>query len=154
MTTKAKRHTHKYYRAQLSIGRIWACALPDCNHFMPPHYTELIESKSSICWNCGESFEMDKDRMKMDKPQCHSCSPSLDTIIQKELETTESTSHSPFTKTPIHKPIAPTQPTISVKLAEDMPMCKQCGTWRASPSNTEDLCLMCFTNNITIKGSK
>jgi len=73
MATKAKRHIHKYHRVDLGGTEVWACALSDCNHFMPPHYTKLVEGKSSICWNCGESITLNKSNMIDDEPKCNDC---------------------------------------------------------------------------------
>ena len=71
--SQAKRHTHKYYRAEVAWGRVWACALPDCHHYMPQHMESLMNGKSSICWECGEKFVMTPASMEMDKPVCASC---------------------------------------------------------------------------------
>lgn len=70
---KARRHTHKYYRADFRFGRVWACALPDCNHYMPQHMEDFVNGKFSICWQCGEQFKMNPISMKMDQPVCEEC---------------------------------------------------------------------------------
>lgn len=74
MSTKSKRHTHKYYRVDLGSYKVWACALPDCMHHMPPHYNNLVEGKNSFCWKCGEMFVLNTINMKRDKPLCDDCS--------------------------------------------------------------------------------
>lgn len=69
-----KRHkTHKYHRIQLDFGRVWACALSDCTHYMPKHMENLVEGKQSFCWNCNEIFILDSISMKDDKPICINC---------------------------------------------------------------------------------
>lgn len=86
MATKAKRHVHKYHRVTLSFGEVWACALPDCNHYMPQHMAGIVEGKYSICWECSENFTLDKDAMVEKQPRCAACRyPELNEIA-KALE--------------------------------------------------------------------
>lgn len=85
MSTKAKRHLHKYHRVELSFVKVWACALPDCNHFMPKHLEGIIPGKASICWGCGEKFILDDNNMKDDQPQCYDCKP-LSTINMETIK--------------------------------------------------------------------
>lgn len=73
--SKSKRHIHKYYRTDLQFTKVWRCALPDCNHYMPPHIAQLVEGRGSICWGCGEIFVLDGHNMKDDQPQCYDCKP-------------------------------------------------------------------------------
>jgi hypothetical protein len=70
---RSKRHIHKYYKAKVAGDLVWACALPDCNHHMPPHMTSLVEGKSSLCWECGGELVLDPEAYKMDRPTCISC---------------------------------------------------------------------------------
>lgn len=72
-SNKSKRHTHKYRQILIAGTKVWACALPDCNHYMPQHMTALVEGKNSYCWNCGELFMLDTEAMKMDMPFCLNC---------------------------------------------------------------------------------
>lgn len=74
MSTKAKRHTHKYYKVPIAGQTVWACALPDCNHYMPKHMENLVPGKGSICWSCGDSFVLNPVNMKNDHPKCDDCS--------------------------------------------------------------------------------
>lgn len=69
----SKKHTHRYHRVTTGAGQIWACSLPDCNHFMPAHYTELLPGKATICWECAEPFVLTKAAMERDKPVCPDC---------------------------------------------------------------------------------
>lgn len=73
MSTKAKRHTHKYYRVTIAGQSVWACALSDCNHYMPKHMENLVPGKGSICWECGEPMILDPNNMGEDKPRCKDC---------------------------------------------------------------------------------
>lgn len=81
-SSKSKRHTHKYYRVQLGSDKVWACALPDCNHHMPTHMTPLVLGKSSLCWKCGEALVLDPINMKMDKPICDDCNSTSDATLE------------------------------------------------------------------------
>jgi hypothetical protein len=73
-TTKAKRHVHKYYLADLpGFAKVWACALPDCNHYMPPHMERLVNGKHSICWGCGDVLTLNPQNMDTGKPLCNDC---------------------------------------------------------------------------------
>jgi hypothetical protein len=70
---KATRHTHKYYQVDVNYATIWACALPGCNHHMPPYYSKLLNGKYSICWNCGEQMTLNPINMMMEQPICEDC---------------------------------------------------------------------------------
>ena len=71
---KSKRHTHKYHRVLVAGTKVWACALPDCPHYMPSHMTELVFGKNTYCWSCGEVVVMNRDMMNQDRPECIQCS--------------------------------------------------------------------------------
>lgn len=73
MATKAKRHVHKYHWLDIGYSNVWACALPDCNHYMPRHMEKTILGKFSVCWGCGDKMTLDEDALKQDKPQCFKC---------------------------------------------------------------------------------
>lgn len=73
MSTKAKRHTHKYHRIEIAGNPTWACALSDCNHYMPPHMASMIPGKASFCWECNDGIILDAANMVEDKPRCVSC---------------------------------------------------------------------------------
>lgn len=62
---KAKRHVHKYRLVPMNASqKVWSCALPDCNHYMPPNMAHMIEGKSSECWNCSKATTMTTERMQ------------------------------------------------------------------------------------------
>ena len=86
MSTKAKRHTHKYYRAKLTFHTVWACALPDCSHHMPPHIADLVRGKSSLCWKCEKPLIMDGRAISMDNPLCESCDPNFVSLNVEEMD--------------------------------------------------------------------
>jgi hypothetical protein len=68
-----KNHTHKYIRRETGSSPVWACALEDCNHFMPNHLTNLVIGRSTYCWDCGDKFKMTELSMVDDMPKCESC---------------------------------------------------------------------------------
>ena len=73
------KHIHKYQRIQRKYsGGVWACALPDCTHFMPKNVEDQVEGKLSVCWTCGEPFILDEDNMKNDRPVCFKCTGDMD----------------------------------------------------------------------------
>ena len=76
----SKKHIHKYHRVDTDAGSIWACGLPDCNHFMPAHYTRLLPGKSSICWECGELLILTEQNMKHKQPICPDCMDVMTTL--------------------------------------------------------------------------
>lgn len=71
----SKKHTHKYFKMKMNGTKVWACAL-DCTHYLPKHMEYLIRGRHSICWQCGEEFEMDSFTYEMDKPICIDCNPT------------------------------------------------------------------------------
>lgn len=73
MATKAKRHIHKYHRVDLGYANVYACALPDCPHYMPKHMENTLEGKYSFCWGCDEKFILDKPALELMKPLCVNC---------------------------------------------------------------------------------
>lgn len=76
---RSKRHVHKYHKVMVANQYVWACALPDCTHYMPKHMENMIPGKYSICWNCGETFLLDTVNMRTDKPYCPDCMVPSDT---------------------------------------------------------------------------
>ena len=73
MGKKSTNHTHKYHLVQLKIGKVWACALPKCSHYMPIHLEELVPGKESLCWDCNKPTILDPINMKDDRPICINC---------------------------------------------------------------------------------
>lgn len=76
-----KNHTHKYQLRATSSQPVWACSLPDCNHYMPPHLNSLIEGRSSICWECDDKFILDIDAMKEVRPRCFQCRSEVSKVV-------------------------------------------------------------------------
>lgn len=61
---RTRKHIHKYRLVPMNASqKVWSCALPDCNHYMPPNMQHMIEGKASECWNCGKTTTMSTDRM-------------------------------------------------------------------------------------------
>lgn len=83
-----KSHIHKYYKRAIGSQTVWACALDDCNHFMPVHLEDLVRGKRTLCWNYGKSSDCEKttiidDRTwLMDKPLCATCDPNAVSSVE------------------------------------------------------------------------
>jgi hypothetical protein len=75
-----KAHIHKYYRAQLPFGKVWACALSDCNHHMPQHYESLMLGKKSLCTACGEVMSLTEHNLNTERPLCFNCEYGLNIL--------------------------------------------------------------------------
>lgn len=91
-----KNHPHKYIRRDVGNGKVWACALPDCNHFMPPHLNSLLEGRSAICWGCEEKFTLDSTSLMEGMPRCDDCRGMTPMIEQ--IEQIESTVNEPVSE--------------------------------------------------------
>lgn len=76
-TTRSRRHRHKYHLVAMGANHVWACALPDCTHYMPNHMEAMVEGKASICWQCGEDMILDKENMKDKQPRCYNCKTGI-----------------------------------------------------------------------------
>lgn len=83
----ARKHVHKYHNIQVAYNKVWACALPDCTHYMPKHMEEMVPGKKSICWQCNEPFILDTEAMKEDKPRCIGCRSGISSEATNYLET-------------------------------------------------------------------
>src|SRR5438128_1620838 len=82
---KAKRHIHKYHKVTTGYTTLWACAFPDCSHFMPKHIENNVIGKASICWHCSSNLILNSENMKDDKPICSSCKLGLKPDDEIEL---------------------------------------------------------------------
>lgn len=78
--SKSPKHIHKYHKVKMFSHFVWACALRDCNHYMPYHMTDMMPGKASICWECGTDFDLTIHNMKNDKPLCPDCDPTIEAI--------------------------------------------------------------------------
>lgn len=78
-STKSRRHTHKYHSVPLGAIRVWACALPNCNHYMPDVMSSMVPGKMSLCHGCNEQFVLDYDAMKDMQPKCLNCRTGINT---------------------------------------------------------------------------
>jgi ribosomal protein S27AE len=90
-----KKHIHKYHKISLNTVMVWACALPNCSHYMPKHLDGMVLGKASYCWNCGNQMVLDSNNIEMDKPICINCAhPTVDPILDltkkfNDINTTE-----------------------------------------------------------------
>ncbi len=73
MPRKSHNSPHKYIKRPFGAGHVWACALPSCSHYMPPHLSSMIEGKTSLCNQCGEEFILTVDSLKEVSPRCDDC---------------------------------------------------------------------------------
>lgn len=74
------KHIHKYIRTDIGEKKpyvVYKCALPECTHYLAE---KLALGKLSICWRCGNTFQLVK-RLMLKKPHCDAC-----TKRQKEAE--------------------------------------------------------------------
>lgn len=99
---KRRTHVHQYHRIY-PYGRpanrsnresgVWACALPDCTHYMPHNVEGQVVGKLSLCNTCMEAFVLDNENMKNDKPICTSCThPELAMPADFDMERHEAKS--------------------------------------------------------------
>lgn len=81
-----RKHTHKYHRIEIPyLGKIWACALPDCSHYMPKHLESTVIGKRSFCWACDKELILDEKCMEDDKPVHRACNenkPDATSILE------------------------------------------------------------------------
>lgn len=67
-----RRHIHKLEKVKVGKNKteFFKCRIPDCPfHILAP----LAEGRKSICWSCGNSFTLDKDKMRRRRPNCGDC---------------------------------------------------------------------------------
>ncbi len=86
MSSKNRKHVHKYRQVEISGDKVWACGLPECHHYMPHHMRNLIPGKASICWECGESFVLDARALALDMPVCINCIAPTSDEVNKKLD--------------------------------------------------------------------
>lgn len=141
MSTKAKRHTHKYHRIKVGSTYLWACALHDCNHYMPKHLESMIPGKATICWSCGNETLITVDNIDFEEPVCNKCMLGLDPTfkpISKDV-----------LKTQTNNPIPPLGMNNVSSEYEKRPICPNCNKWRCmvtdEPGVYHDLCGACFS---------
>lgn len=67
---------HKYRRVKMGKDGsyiVYACA--HCTHYLA---RKLAVGKRSICWKCGQVFEMNSDSITVAKPKCFMCRKGRD----------------------------------------------------------------------------
>lgn len=70
------KHIHKYqFKIIGKDYRVFACALPDCTHYLAE---ELVVGKESICWKCGNvcTVRKENDGKIRHKPHHKTCNAS------------------------------------------------------------------------------
>jgi len=77
--TGAKNHTHRYYKMP---NGLWACNLDDCTHYMPKNVASRMNGMKSICWTCGDEFQLIIDALEEIKPQCDDCRVKVSGITE------------------------------------------------------------------------
>ena len=77
MAKKVHAGPHMYHRVNLSVQRVWACALPDCYHYIPKHMESMAEGKSTLCTMCKGETRLTSVNMGMDEPVCVDCMEAL-----------------------------------------------------------------------------
>lgn len=89
----AKKHTHMYHKIQQKYGAgIWACALPNCTHYLPLNVSDMIYGRESLCTNCMDVMILDEERLKNNEPICMNC------VLAKQGIFVESEEESPLDK--------------------------------------------------------
>ena len=84
---RAKSHkgNHKYHRIPINGEKLWACALPQCSHYMGKHIESMMLGRGTICWSCGTDMLLDEDNLKkdsLDRPICIGCAnPELLSVL-------------------------------------------------------------------------
>ena len=84
-----KKHIHQYRRVKIGakyrkVGRfksekvsdkirVYACALPDCSHYVHEEAAQLLIGKVSKCNYCFKPFIMDKTSIGLARPRCQDC---------------------------------------------------------------------------------
>jgi hypothetical protein len=101
-----QKHTHKYIRITAKHSFVWKCALEGCNHFVYGAQDYIVEGRQSICWNCGQSFVLDRERMKQEMPHCIDCTG---------IEVIGPSDRTQPVSQPVQKPVEASKP---VKLTE------------------------------------
>jgi len=83
----AKRHTHMYHKIQQKYGTgLWACALPNCTHYLPLNVADMIFGRESLCTNCMAVMFLDEEKLKNNEPICANCNLAKQGIL---IETAE-----------------------------------------------------------------
>lgn len=139
----SKRHTHKYYYGLEVAGtKVWACALPDCQHFMPKHMENLVNGRRAVCWECNGPTIVDFSRLKSKeydggKVFCDDCIEEANLVKSgvikssiKELEKTDDER-----RAELIRPVAEALEAVK---------CRKCKINTAMISANHGLCGSCF----------
>lgn len=80
--TKIKDHTHKLKKHRFKSGNETFFCVDDCNYKVTP---ALALGKTTICWRCGESFNLNDYSLRLVKPHCEMCHKSKHAIKNEIL---------------------------------------------------------------------
>lgn len=93
--SKKRQHVHQYIKIYPhaqgktvinKINGVWACALPDCTHYMPHNVEGQVEGKMSRCNRCMEYFILDQYNMQNDRPMCDTCANPSGIVIPESYD--------------------------------------------------------------------
>ncbi len=126
----ARKHNHKYYFGlEIAGTKIWACALPECNHYMPKHMENMVNGKKAICWKCGETAIVNFTLMKeypQGKVLCDEC------ITLKN-----------YNQMPKSEEI--------MTASSELGLCTRCNEHERLATNPNGLCLQCIMIDLGVK---
>lgn len=74
MTTKRKKHLHKYQRVNIGSKTkpylVYRCMKPGCTHYITP---KLALNRACECNRCGKIMVLTKEALTLVKPHCAGC---------------------------------------------------------------------------------
>jgi hypothetical protein len=67
-----KVHIHRYEKTEWGRRKtvVWKCTLDECTHYLHP---EMIKGRLCLCYKCGHSFKLDKNKLERRRPICDVC---------------------------------------------------------------------------------
>ena len=115
-----EKHIHKFRRHKYRTGSVvYFCAGGDCTIKMVP---AMAIGKTSICWRCGEPFQMNEYSVRLAKPHCEKCHQPKASKDNKEEYTEEESPSTSNTPSPVISLSERLKQTISaLKPAEPLP---------------------------------
>ena len=79
----AVKHVHKYKFVPIgksNENRMYRCGDPRCSHYMPNYM--LINPLRSVCWECGDEFNIDTSTNNKVHPLCSDCTREIEEGIE------------------------------------------------------------------------
>lgn len=67
----SQKHIHRYYKVKIGDKKreVLRCSIDNCSHIL--YNPELGKFRKTICWGCGEVFEL--GAVILFKPVCNKC---------------------------------------------------------------------------------